>query len=270
MVGGANHSWPNWFFEDLCVQRAFVALFLVDCRCLPFSSTRRDALTRGTQSCRFTLQGTSSCEFLVVASLCVMLRIAVRMFCWFVFACGLCVQLAFCCVFDCLSHSYVLRCHKSRGPRIRFHVPPRRHPCSVRDISCSLVLRVGSCQLMRIQGLRAVTKVHRQFVVRRVLMRRFIFRVGSHFALSSTTQTRTGTQTTPGIFRSLHAVGSLCSAPSSHAEVCRCSDSIDWTQRFASTLHHCNNTILWAIPVAASCWSSVVVRMSEFGRDLRR
>ena len=116
-----------------------------------------------------------------------------------------------------------------RGPRIRFHVPPRRHPYSARDISCSLVLRVGSCQLMRIQGLRAVTKIHWQFVVRRVLMRKFIVRVGSHFALSSTKQTWTGTQTTPGIFRSLHAVGSLYSAPSSHADVCRCSHSIEWT-----------------------------------------
>ena len=50
-----------------------------------------------------------------------------------------------------------------RGPWIRFHVPPRRHPYSARDISCSLVLRVGTCQLMRIQGLRAVTNIHRQF-----------------------------------------------------------------------------------------------------------
>ena len=83
------------------------SLSLVDA--FRFSSTRRDALTRGTQSCRFTLRG------------CFQLRVPRRRqslrhdaecranVCWFVFACGLCVHLTFFSVFDYFSHSYVRR-----------------------------------------------------------------------------------------------------------------------------------------------------------------
>ena len=155
---------------------------------------------------------------------------------------------------------YVDRCHKSRGPWIRFHVPPRRHPYSARDVSCSLVLRVGSCQLMRIQGLRAVTKVHRQFCrtkgahVKVYPSRRLPFRVVVHNANLDLAPKRL-----LAFFRSLHAVGTLCSAPPPpHADVCR-----SWFRQYrmdpASTLHHSNITILWAIPVAASCCVWAVV-----------
>ena len=234
-VHHTNSGWRRkpfltlWFVGGLCVQRTFGAVTLVICRCFPFSSTRRHPLSRGTKvagsrGC-FQLRRPRRRQSLRHGAVC---RANV---CWFVFACGLCVQLAFFCVFVSFSHSYVRRSlpqtRADPGFASTFHHGD--NPYCARDISCSLVLRVGSCQLMRIQGLRAVTKVHRQFCRTKGAHAKVYHSRRLPFCVVHNTNLDWHPNCSWHFFWSLHAVGSLCSAPSSHAEVCRCSDSIDWT-----------------------------------------
>ena len=91
--------------------------------------------------------------------------------CWFVFACGLCVQLAFFLFFITANTLMYVVATNPRGPWIRFYVPPRRQ--SLFRAWYQLQPRVARGQLLvdaysRVacsdEGSSAI------FVVRRVLM----------------------------------------------------------------------------------------------------
>ena len=131
---------------------------LVISRCFPFSLTRRHALSPRAQVAGSRLLSVARClSSPVFASRWrVTCECLLAGFClWSVRAVGIFF------VFLKAPHTvmYVVVTRADPGFASKF----LHSDIPARDISCSLVLRAGSGQLMRIQGLRAVTKVHLQF-----------------------------------------------------------------------------------------------------------